>query len=230
MIARLQIDESSGSTGLRHRKKVKRRDEILFHAKALFAEQGIDATTMAEIAEAAEVSPPTVFNYFGNKDGILIALITEGTREATENDVSMKPRDDSDFGSILVEAMQAISQGTLDVAAKRVWRYAEAASIRHPNTDLAREYRLVDLRLRDTIQTFLEHYDLRLRSGEPADTAFLADLIFNAWSVTFIELIKTEGQDLKSHEQHLSARLRPLVKMLFDDAFLNAPLLKAKKG
>ncbi len=230
MTARLHIDESTASAGLRQRKKVKRRDEILFHAKALFAERGIDATTMAEIAEAAEVSPPTVFNYFGNKDGILIALITEGTRQATENDVSMKPRDDSDFGSILVEAMLAISEGTLNIAAKRVWRYAEAASIRHPDTDLAREFNLVDMRLRATLETFLLHYDLRLRSGEPADTAYLADLIFLTWSATFVELIKTEDQDLISHEQHLSARLRPLVKMLFDDAFLNAPLLKAKKG
>jgi AcrR family transcriptional regulator len=228
--ARLHIDESGAKGGLRHRKKVKRRDEIMFHAKALFAERGIDATTMAEIAEAAEVSPPTVFNYFGNKDGILIALIAEGTRKATENDVSMKPRDDSDFGSILIDAMVAVSEGTLNIAAKRVWRYAEAAAIRHPDTELAREFRHIDMRLRATLEAFLLHYDLRLRSGEPADTAYLADLIYNAWSVTFIELIKDEGQDLIAHERYLSDRLHPLVKMLFDDAFLNAPILKAKKG
>ena len=66
--------------GLRDRKKARRREDILNAASALFAAKGIDATTMAEIADAVDVSPPTIFNYFGNKDGILIALITEGAQ------------------------------------------------------------------------------------------------------------------------------------------------------
>lgn len=224
------MDVKTGTTGLRDRKKAKRRDEILLHAKALFAERGIDATTMAEIAEAAEVSPPTVFNYFGNKDGILIALITEGTNTAIAHDVSMEPRTDSDFGTILVEALFAVSKGTLEIAAKRVWRYAEAASIRHPNTDLAREYRQVDQNLLKVLTAFLGRYDIRLRSGKPADAPLLAGLIFDVWIAMFIELIKNEQIDLKTHHDRLSARLIPLVEMLFDDAFLAAPTLKSTKG
>ncbi|ASM71723.1 MULTISPECIES: TetR/AcrR family transcriptional regulator [Roseobacteraceae] len=218
------------ATSLRDRKKAIRHDAILSHAKTLFTERGIDATTMADIADAADVSPPTVFNYFGNKDGILIALITEGTRNAFAHDVAMTPRVDTDFATILTDTLSSVSRGTLNIAGKRVWRYSEAAAIRHPNTELAREYARVDAHLRDALKTFVGCYDFTLRSADPADTDFLAELIFDIWNAAFFELIKDDALDLDTHDAHLSARLRPLVRLLFDDAFVANPVLKTKEG
>ncbi|WP_370206341.1 TetR/AcrR family transcriptional regulator, partial [Pararhodobacter marinus] len=63
---------------LRDRKKARRRDALIAAATTLFGNKGVDATTMADIAEACDVSVPTVFNYFGSKDGLLMAIIDEG--------------------------------------------------------------------------------------------------------------------------------------------------------
>ncbi|MET8694156.1 TetR/AcrR family transcriptional regulator [Streptomyces bauhiniae] len=52
---------------LRERSKARRRDAILAAAYELFAERGFDATSIADIAEAAEVSPRTVTLYFPTK-------------------------------------------------------------------------------------------------------------------------------------------------------------------
>ncbi|MGW1202610.1 TetR/AcrR family transcriptional regulator [Streptomyces cyaneofuscatus] len=52
---------------LRERSKARRREAILTAAYELFAEQGFDATSIADIAEAAEVSPRTVTLYFPTK-------------------------------------------------------------------------------------------------------------------------------------------------------------------
>ncbi|WP_285477225.1 TetR family transcriptional regulator [Amycolatopsis sp. NBRC 101858] len=58
----------SESMGLRERKKAKTRAAIQRHALRLFREQGYGATTVDQIAAAAEISPSTFFRYFPTKE------------------------------------------------------------------------------------------------------------------------------------------------------------------
>ncbi len=58
--------------GLRERKKARTRALIQEHALRLFREQGYPATSIEQIAEAAEVSPSTVFRYFPTKPDLVV--------------------------------------------------------------------------------------------------------------------------------------------------------------
>lgn len=60
------------STGLRERKRLAALHKIQEKALDLFDEQGFDAVTIEEIASAAEVSPSTVYRYFGTKEGLIV--------------------------------------------------------------------------------------------------------------------------------------------------------------
>jgi AcrR family transcriptional regulator len=71
-------------TGLRERSKARRRAAIIRAAYELFAERGYDSTTVADIAEAAEVSPRTVAMYFPAKQDIALSRFSDEVTSLTD--------------------------------------------------------------------------------------------------------------------------------------------------
>lgn len=63
----------TSAMSLRERKKLKARQTIRQEAFRLFAEQGYQATTVEQIAAAAEVSPSTFFRYFTTKEAVILS-------------------------------------------------------------------------------------------------------------------------------------------------------------
>jgi AcrR family transcriptional regulator len=108
------LEPSPARPGLRERKKQQTRDTIAEVALRLFAERGYDETTLADIAEAADVSRRTIFAYFDSKEDIL--LCDEG---AFLEDLRRR-LEDRPPGTTTVDAIREFlsSVGTPDEAGK----------------------------------------------------------------------------------------------------------------
>lgn len=91
--------------GLRERKKLKTRMAIRRATYRLIAEQGYDATTVEQIAEAAEVSPSTVFRYFPTKEDI---VLTDEFDPIMEEELRARPVDEP-----LVESLRHVMRETI---------------------------------------------------------------------------------------------------------------------
>jgi len=99
----------SSSPGRRERKKVETRQRILASAVDLFAAQGYDATTMDDIAESADVSRATVFNFFPRKSDLVLAWFVDRRAELAGR-LAESEQDGSQTSSHLAFALGVIAQ------------------------------------------------------------------------------------------------------------------------
>ena len=111
----------SPSPGLRERKKQKTRETIVTVALGLFAERGYEQTTVAEIAEAAEVSPRTIFAYFQSKEDILFwdlpdlqERLAKALRERPEGATALDALREFILGSLVPDESDMVRRCVVD--------------------------------------------------------------------------------------------------------------------
>lgn len=94
----------------------KKKQAIIQAALRLFKEKGFKDTSIKSIAEAAEVSPVSIYNYFGSKDN-LVALcvndlfeeITQQAEDILNSDLDFKTKLDHAFALCQEKMSQQIS-------------------------------------------------------------------------------------------------------------------------
>src|SRR5256885_17006322 len=68
-----------GGPSRRRLSRDERRAQILDAAAGVFAERGYEATSIDEVAEAAGISKPVIYDHFDSKKDLHIALIDKQT-------------------------------------------------------------------------------------------------------------------------------------------------------
>ena len=92
------------TTGLRERKKAATRLALHEAALRLVAERGLDGVSVDDIAERADVSPRTFFNYFTSKDDAVVGL-DPSAPERQRADFLARPAEETP-----VQALRAVAR------------------------------------------------------------------------------------------------------------------------
>ena len=91
---------------LRERKKQHTRERLSRVAMELFADRGLQAVTIEEICERAEVSPRTFFRYFPSKEDVVFT--NDAARRAIVRDALARQLPDETLSAAARRAVQAL--------------------------------------------------------------------------------------------------------------------------
>jgi AcrR family transcriptional regulator len=105
---RCMTRQQSPTPGLRERKKLKVRQTIRQEAFRLFGEQGYQATTVDQIAAAADISPSTFFRYFPTKEQL---ILSDEYDAALAEALARRPRDEP----VMTALRHALADSLLEV-------------------------------------------------------------------------------------------------------------------
>ena len=108
-------------------------ERILSTALELFAVKGYDATSVREICEAAGITKPTLYHFFGSKDGVLQALVQTGFQQYRALVISAM-----DTSGSFEERVKVLARSVFDSASTKpsFWRFIHSVIWAPPGTAL----------------------------------------------------------------------------------------------
>ena len=200
--------------GLREKQKADRERRILQAATGLFREVGYDAARIESIAERAEVSVGTFYNYFENKGDILLATVgmeVEEVLAAGEGIVADPPLD---VFEALTRLINQYYDHSLVYLSKEMWRTAMALSIQQPETPFSRRYTALDARLCSQVSTLIQRLQLKGIVVAGTDVAAVGAMFFNNLNMMFTDFVRNEAMPLAKLKEDVARQNRPLATLI----------------
>lgn len=201
-------------TGLRARQKADRNRRILESATTLFREQGYDSARIEDIAELAEVSVGTLYNYYQNKGDILVATVSMEVTEVLEAGEMIVANPPLNVNEALSALINQYYDHSLVYLSKEMWRTAMASSIQQPETPLSKRYTELDQRLCAQVVQLIETLQRRGVIIAGVDTRALGEVFFNNLNLMFIEFCKVEAMPLEELKARVAEQHRPIAALI----------------
>lgn len=194
-------------SGLREKQKEQRKEAILVAAMSLFGSHGYTVTTVEQIAAAAGVSPPTVFNYFGSKQEILFALVDRADRSAI-NDVRAEMETFDNAIDALCNIQAAIMKHELEALPIAIWRELMSLSF---NSSISPGMLAINKRLVTEIANLLRELQGRGMLNVDFDPEAVAELINDYCTLLFARFVHQDKPDQAAH----TMQIRRVAELVF---------------
>jgi AcrR family transcriptional regulator len=200
--------------GLRERQKADRERRILEAATALFREVGYDAARIEDIAERAQVSVGTFYNYYQNKGDILLATVGMEVEEVLAAGEAIVADPPADVAEALSRLINQYYDHSLVYLSKEMWRTAMAISIQQPETPFSKRYTALDARLCAQVSTLIQRLQRKGVVMAGIDTSAVGAMFFNNLNMMFTEFVRNEAMPLETLKDDVARQSRPLATLI----------------
>lgn len=200
--------------GLRAKQKADKVRRILESATTLFRDQGYDSARIEDIADLAEVSVGTLYNYFENKGDILVATVAMEVAEVLDGGARIVADPPLDVAEALRQLVEQYYDHSLVYLSKEMWRAAMAISIQQPDTPLSRRYTELDSHLCAQVCELIETLQARGIVQPDVNAARMGEVVFNNLNMMFMEFCKMDAMSLEELKARVNAQHQPLATLI----------------
>jgi AcrR family transcriptional regulator len=200
--------------GLRARQKADRERRILDAAATLFQKAGYEGTTIEKIAELAEVSAGTLYNYYENKGDLLVAIVALEVNEVLRAGERLLADPPDDVEKAIGSLLRGYLDHSLVYLSKEMWRYAMAISTQQPDTRFGRAYAELDMRLCAQVCALVAQLQQRGRVVAGADARAVGEMVFNNMNMMFTFFVKEDAMSLDTLNRRIARQNRPLTNAI----------------
>ena len=200
--------------GLREKQKADREKRILKAAVTKFGAQGYRSVRIEDLAEAAEVSVGTVYNYYHTKGDILIATVAMEVEEVLASGAEIVANPPAGVHDALCALIFSYYDHSLEYLSKEMWRSAMALSIEAAATPNGKRYTELDqwlaAQMTDMIVALQQRGDVRA----DVDPVALGQVIFNNLNQMFIEFVKDDAVTLSDLRNDVARQMQPISDLI----------------
>lgn len=200
--------------GLRARQKEARSERILGVASELFRKVGYAAARVEDIAEAADLSVGTYYNYFENKADLLLAMVVRETEEILLIGEATIAGAFETCAQALDELIGAYYANCFVYTTKEMWRIAMAQMILRPESPFSQRYIALDEQLTRQMCACLRKLQGEGVVRPDVNTDALGELVFNNVNMMFIQFVRDDAMttsEVRAAVERLNAPLARLI-------------------
>jgi AcrR family transcriptional regulator len=201
-------------TGLRARQKADKNQRILENASELFREVGYDHARIEDIAERAEVSVGTFYNYYQTKGDVLLATVAMEVEEVLANGEAIVNDPPKSVSAALNALASAYCNHSLYYLTKEMWRVALGISIQQPDSHFAKIYTKLDQRLSQQVAQLIASLQRRGLVRSDVEAGAIGQMVFNNLNMMFIEFVKDEAMSLEALNAQIYWQNAPLARLI----------------
>ncbi len=198
--------------GLREKQKADRKERILRAAVERFRADGYRSVRIEDLAEAAEVSVGTVYNYYLTKGDILIATVAMEVEEVLDAGKAIVADPPPGAEAALMKLITGYYDHSLEYLSKEMWRTAMALSIQEPDTPNGRHYTDLDRRLAAQVTDLIKVLQKRGDLPPRLDAFALGQVVFNTLNMLFIEFVKDAPMTLADLRDQVGRQIKTVTR------------------
>jgi AcrR family transcriptional regulator len=201
-------------TGLRAQQKADKNQRILENASRLFREAGYDSARIEDIAEHAEISVGSFYNYYKNKGEVLLATVVMGVEEVLSNGEAIVNNPPQDVAAALNVLTSGYCNHSLYYLTKEMWRVALGISIQQPDSHFSKIYSNLDQRLSEQVARLIASLQRRGIVRSDIEASSVGQMIFNNLNIMFIDFVKDEHMSLEVLNAKISRQNAPIARLI----------------